>query len=233
VKVRPRTWRGADAAVADAPGERDDVPQGKDTGELYYRYTWGGSHDSAVMEWPATDIVHFRTYNPDNQSRGMSRLEPLRQTILNEDSARRAAAAMWSNGGRPSFVVSHPKAMSQPVQDRLSAQLAGLHKGVDNWGKIAILEEGMTPTLLPLNAEAMQYIEARKINREEACGMYDVPPPWSTSLTGRRSPTSPSRCARCTATRWRPAWGCSSPRWTPSCARLRPVRHHLRRVPAR
>jgi HK97 family phage portal protein len=107
----------------------------------------------------------------------MSRLEPLRQTILNEDAARRAAAAMWSNGGRPSFVVSHPKAMSQPVQDRLSAQLAGLHKGVDNWGKIAILEEGMTPTLLPLDAEAMQYIEARKINREEACGMYDVPPP--------------------------------------------------------
>jgi phage portal protein BeeE len=63
------------------------------------------------------------------------------------------------------------------VQDRLSAQLAGLHKGVDNWGKIAIMEEGMTPTLLPLDAESMQYIEARRINREEACGMYDVPPP--------------------------------------------------------
>lgn len=148
----------------------------KDTGDLTYRYTWG-KVSAGFLEWPADDVVHFRTYNPDDQVRGLSRLEPTRQTILNEDSARRAAAAMWSNGGRPSFVVSHPKTMSTPVQDRLAAQLAGLHKGVDNWGKIAILEEGMTPTLLPLNAEAMQYIEARKINREEACGIYDVPPP--------------------------------------------------------
>jgi hypothetical protein len=47
------------------------------------------------MEWDQADIVHFKSYNPDNQIRGMSRLEPLRQTILNEDAARRAAGAFW------------------------------------------------------------------------------------------------------------------------------------------
>jgi HK97 family phage portal protein len=176
VKVRPRSGAAPSQLWPMHPANVTTYRR-QETGELWYRYTWGGSHGPAVMEWPESDIVHFRTYNPDNQARGMSRLEPLRQTILNEDSARRAAQAMWSNGGRPSFVVTHPKGMTPAVQDRLSAQLGGLHKGVDNWGKIAILEEGMTPTLLPLNAEAMQYIEARKVNREEACGMYDVPPP--------------------------------------------------------
>lgn len=176
VKVRPRPGAAPSQLWPMHPANVTTYRK-QDTGELMYRYTWGGAIDTAIAEWSADDIVHFRTYNPDNQARGMSRLEPLRQTILNEDSARRASAAMWSNGGRPSFLVTHPKVMSQPVQDRLAAQLAGLHKGVDNWGKIAILEEGMTPTMLPLDAEALQYIEARKINREEACGMYDVPPP--------------------------------------------------------
>jgi HK97 family phage portal protein len=176
IKVRPRPGAAPTMLWPMHPANVT-VYRNKDTGALVYRYVWGGTKDHGFLEWDSSDVVHFRTYNPDDQVRGMSRLEPLRQTVLNEDSARRAAAAMWSNGGRPSFVVSHPKVMSQPVQDRLSAQLAGLHKGVDNWGKIAILEEGMTPTLLPLDAEAMQYIEARKINREEACGIYDVPPP--------------------------------------------------------
>ena len=176
VKVRPRAGAAPTMLWPMHPANVNTY-RDKDTGALIYRYVWGGTKEHGFLEWPSEDVVHFRTYNPDDQVRGMSRLEPLRQTILNEDAARRASAAMWSNGGRPSFVVTHPKVMTQGVQDRLSAQLAGLHKGVDNWGKIAILEEGMTPTMLPLDAEALQYIEARKINREEACGMYDVPPP--------------------------------------------------------
>lgn len=145
-------------------------------GTLVYSYHVGSS-THPTMEWPEQDIVHFRSYNPENQVRGLSRLEPLRQTILNEDAARRAAAAFWQNGGRPSMTVTVEGGLSQQAADRLTASLQNLHSGVDNWGRIAVLEEGATPTLLPLNAEEMQYIESRKINREEACGIYDVPPP--------------------------------------------------------
>lgn len=147
-----------------------------EVGALIYRYRYGTASDK-FLEWTADEVVHFKSYNPDDQVRGMSRLEPLRQTILNEDASRRAAAAMWSNGGRPSFALTSPKGLSQAAMDRLEANVKGLHQGVDNWGKIAILEEGLTPTLLPIDAEGMQYIEARKVSREEACGMFDVPPP--------------------------------------------------------
>jgi HK97 family phage portal protein len=35
----------------------------------------------------------------------------------------------------------------------------------------------MTPQKLSLSAEEAQYIETRKLNREEVCAVYDVPPP--------------------------------------------------------
>jgi hypothetical protein len=52
-----------------------------------------------------------------------------------------------------------------------------MHSGVDKWGKAAILEEGLTANVIQLTAEEMQYIEGRRLNREEACARYDVPPP--------------------------------------------------------
>lgn len=173
VKVRPRP--GAAPTQLWPMHPANVTMRRTETGELVYRYAYGAGPN--FMEWAEADVVHFKSYNPDDQARGMSRLEPLRQTILNEDSSRRAAAAMWSNGGRPSFALTSPKGLSEQAMDRLEANVKGLHQGVDNWGKIAILEEGLTPTLLPMDAESMQFIESRKVSREEACGVYDVPPP--------------------------------------------------------
>lgn len=174
IKVRPRP--GAAPSQLWPMHPANVVTRRDKDGTLIYRYAYGGRTDS-FLEWAVDDVVHFKSYNPDDQVRGLSRLEPLRQTILNEDAARRAAAAMWSNGGRPSMILEHPKLLSDAAEKRLQAQMNALHAGVDNWGKIAILEEGMKPTPFPLDAEAMQYIESRKVSREEACGVYDVPPP--------------------------------------------------------
>jgi len=109
--------------------------------------------------------------------RGLSRLEPLRTTLLNEDAARRAMTSFWAKGARPSVYLQHPGELSQAAQDRLKASFDARHAGVDNAGSSAILEEGMTAQIIQLTAEEMQYIEARKIDMQEGCMVYDVPPP--------------------------------------------------------
>ena len=40
-----------------------------------------------------------------------------------------------------------------------------------------MLEEGMKAEKVELTAEESQYIETRKLNREEVCAAYDIPPP--------------------------------------------------------
>ncbi len=128
-------------------------------------------------EFQRRDVVHFRFFAADQPRRGMSLLEPLRSTLENEYGARAANNAMWRNGGRPSIVLEHPKELSDAAMTRLSTQWREIHGGVDNWAKAAILEDGMTARPLPLNVEELQYVEARRLNREEACALYDVPPP--------------------------------------------------------
>lgn len=142
------------------------------------RPIWTFQNDRVRIDGiPAEDVVHVRTFNPDRFGRGVSPLESLRRTLENEDAARRAMSSFWRNGGRPSVVLTHPKSLSGPAADRLRAQWSDLHAGADNFGKTAVLEEGMTPQVISLTAEDAQYIESRKLNREEVCMVFDVPPP--------------------------------------------------------
>jgi HK97 family phage portal protein len=146
-------------------------------GAIGYVYSNGSVNTSELPVIPETDVVAFTTYNPDNILRGLSTLEALRMTLLNEDAARRATAGMWANGARPGVMLSTDRTLTEGAAKRLKAQFDSAHAGADNTGKTVVFEEGIKPTIVQLSAEEMQYIESRKLNREEVCAAYDVPPP--------------------------------------------------------
>lgn len=145
--------------------------------ETWYAYLGGLAATTPVLLIPERDVVHFKAYNPDTTVRGMSPLEPLRQTLVNEDAARRATSSFWANGARPGVALTHPQQISEPAARRLKQQWDALAGGVDRTGSTVVLEEGMHAEKLTLSAEEAQYIETRKLNREEVCACYDMPPP--------------------------------------------------------
>lgn len=144
----------------------------EDDGTWTYR-----SQNVEVRGIPAADLVHFRTYNPDSMSRGLSKLEPLRDTLMNETYARAATESFWQNGARPAVALVHPKELSQPAAERLKLRWDQIAAGAGNTGKTVVLEEGMKPEIMQISNEEAQYIETRKLNREEVVAAFDMPPP--------------------------------------------------------
>ena len=142
-----------------------------ESGSLIYRFA--GRPDMWI---PESEIVPFRRYNPDNTMRGLSRLEPLRLTLMNEDGARRAQNSWWSEMGRPSMIVSTPKRLGEKGRANLRAGIRSSVGGADNAGGLMILEDQTTATMMQLNAEELQYIESRKLNRGEVCMVFDIDP---------------------------------------------------------
>lgn len=147
-----------------------------DDGRWKYVFSTGARNVPLLPPMDEADVVHWRRYNPENTERGLSPMEPLRQTLLNEDASRRASTAMWGNGARPSMALTTPGKLSDVAYARLQATWDARNSGVDNWAKTAILEEGLTPNPISLNAEELQYIASRQLNREEVCAAYDMPP---------------------------------------------------------
>lgn len=144
----------------------------EDDGTWTYR-----SASVEVSNIPVSDIIHFRTYNPDSMSRGLSKLEALRDTLMNETYARAATESFWQNGARPAVALTHPGEISLAAAERLKVRWDAIAAGASNTGKTVVLEEGMKPEIMQITNEEAQYIETRKLNREEVVAAYDMPPP--------------------------------------------------------
>ncbi|OBG71335.1 MULTISPECIES: phage portal protein [unclassified Mycobacterium] len=140
-------------------------------GSLRYRFM--GQPNEEIRE---EDVVPFREYNPDDTMRGLSRLEALRSTLMNEDSSRRATASWWKRMGRPSFALKLDGKLDPKGKERLRQQFEQQYSGSTNVGGVMVLENGTEVTPLQLTAEEMQYIESRRFNREEVCTVFDMPP---------------------------------------------------------
>lgn len=124
-----------------------------------------------------SDLVIFKSYNPDSLLRGLSPLEPLRRTLEFEDAAQRAQSSFWRRGARPGVALTHPGQLSDVAADRLKLRWDQIAAGADNTGATVVLEEGLKPELLTIDAKDAEYIDSRKLNREEVCAGYDMPPP--------------------------------------------------------
>lgn len=143
-------------------------------GRVIWRFENGNVR---IENIPDEDLVHHRTYNPDSTVRGLSPLEPLRQSMVGEDASRRATSSFWANGARPGVVLSHPGRLRPEAAKRLKMDWNAVASGPDNFGATVVLEEGMKPEFIPLNADESAFIESHKMHTEEACAIYDVPPP--------------------------------------------------------
>lgn len=173
---KQRDANGAVVELVPMHPSRTIIKRNED-GEVFYQFSVGGVGSAALLEAGRDDVVPFLRYNPDSLMRGLSRLEPLRSTLLSEDAARRGMAAFYRNGLRPSVFLQHPGELSEAAHNRIKKGIEASHAGVDSFGKAAVLEEGMTASIVQLSAEDMQYVEARKLNLQEACMVFDVPPP--------------------------------------------------------
>ncbi|WP_136244774.1 phage portal protein [Mycobacterium intracellulare] len=121
-------------------------------------------------------VVPFLNYNPELAMRGLSPLEAIRTTLYNEDASRRAYSSFWKHNLRPSAVMHVDGKLSPPAKQTLREDLQSLYGGAENVGRAVVLENGSKLEQWQLSSEEMQYIDARKLDREEVCARYDLTP---------------------------------------------------------
>jgi HK97 family phage portal protein len=124
-------------------------------------------------------LVHFRGYDPDGEF-GAPPIEALRQILAEEWEAGRMRSNTLRNGARISGYIERPenKPWSEAAREKFrkgwQSQYTG---GGPQVGGTPILEDGMTFKQAAQTAEQLQYVEVRKLTREETASAYFIPPP--------------------------------------------------------
>lgn len=128
----------------------------------------------------ADEVVYFRGYDPAGDFAGCSPIESLRQVLSEEFEAGRMRQQTMRNGARASGYLERPAGgpeWSTAARNRFArawkAQYTG---GGPEAGGTPILEDGMKFVAAQQTAKDLQYIETRKLTREEVAAAYFIPP---------------------------------------------------------
>lgn len=123
---------------------------------------------------PASEIIHDRwntLYHP------LVGLSPLYAAGLNALTALRIeqnSARLFSNGARPSGVLTAPTAIAQATADRIKAYWDENFTG-EKAGQVAVLGDGLKYESMTMNAVDAQLIDQLKWNDAVIAGCFGVP----------------------------------------------------------
>lgn len=131
--------------------------------------------------YPADQVVYLAGYSPEGDIGGVSPIESLRAVLAEEYEAARMRAQTFRNGARASGYLTRPKdapAWTKEGRARFKAGWRGQYTGSGpEAGGTPVLEDGMTFVPASQSARDLQYIESRKLTREEVASAYFIPPP--------------------------------------------------------
>ena len=141
-----------------------------EAGNLTYTYT---TTKGNIISIRPEDVLHIPGLGFDGIM-GYSPIAVEKNAIGLGIAAEEFGSKFFSNGARPSGILTHPNTVKDPKKLREAWNSA--YGGSTNSGKVAVIEENMhfEPISVP-NNEA-QFLETRKFQVNEICRIYRVPP---------------------------------------------------------
>jgi HK97 family phage portal protein len=91
-------------------------------------------------------------------------------------SAEAHGAAFFNRGAKPAGILSHPGQLSPAARARLRANWDDMTSGIDNAGRTAVLEEGMTWQAVGMTSADAEFLATRKFMVSDICRWFRVPP---------------------------------------------------------
>lgn len=141
-----------------------------------YRIAGPGGHRDVDVN----DVIHIHGYNPTDPRQGVSPIETLRQILSEEHAASTYREQLWRNGARIAGYIQRPEKAprwSPEARDRFQNEWMSQYSGDGpSTGGTPILEDGMTFLGGSVTPQQAQYVESRKLTREEVAVAYHVSP---------------------------------------------------------
>lgn len=126
------------------------------------------------------DMVAIHGYNPHDLRLGSSPMEALRDLLTEEAEATRFRSQMWRNGARMTGFITRPMdapEWSDKARERFVESWRAYQRDGGKSGGTPLLEDGMQYQSASFNPQQAQYLEARKLTREEIASAFFIPPP--------------------------------------------------------
>jgi len=122
------------------------------------------------------DILHFKYFSPTSDLYGTSASASAEKSVILDLYALQFNAQFFKAGARLMGTLETDRHLSDKAFKRLESKWIGRYGGVAKSFKTAVLEEGLKYKPIASSHTDMEFIEQRKMTREEVLAAYGVPP---------------------------------------------------------
>lgn len=150
--------------------DRTFVQRDLDTGDLYYLTTI----DKRRVAFPKEDIFHIPNLAMDGVW-GKSVFEAARNAIGLDMAIEKSGNKSFSNTQSPAGVVTHPETMSSDARKEFRREWREIHGGIDNTGRVALLQEGATFHRLAGSNVDSQLVDALQKSPARVAPFFNIP----------------------------------------------------------
>ena len=176
VKIRDR--RGRVTALIPVNADWVALWEAPDGG-LFYRITPNGLHMRAQLVGqpfliPAEDVLHVRGFSL-NGLLGASRIALAKEAIGLSLGYERQAAQYMSQGSNASGILTTDAKLTPDAAKRMAQDWKDKRTGIQNAGKIVVLEQGLKYQPTVLTAADAQFIAGRNLQIQEVTRIFRIP----------------------------------------------------------
>jgi len=136
-------------------------------------------NDGTDMPLIADDVFHVRGLCSDGYW-GVSPIAQARDTFALAKKVQNYGLSVFDSGGSQRVALKFPKQLSDKSYKRLKEDWPRIY---GNNAETAMLEEGGDAEVIGMNADEAQYLDTRRMSREEICGIFRVPPHMVADLS--------------------------------------------------
>jgi HK97 family phage portal protein len=149
------------------------------SGELFYRVTPNGLHMRAELAGqpfliPAEDMLHVKGFSM-NGLVGASRIAIANDAIGLSLAYERQATQWFSNGAAPSGVLTTDQRLQDGAAKRMADDWRATKGGLQNSGKVLVLEQGLKYQQIAMSAQAAEFIASRNFQIQEVTRIFRIP----------------------------------------------------------
>jgi HK97 family phage portal protein len=149
------------------------------------RFVVDGGHTGLTMLTNA-EILHIPGLGHDGLV-GYSPVQIARQELGGMLALQEYAGRVWANSTVPIGVLTHPNKIDDDVYKRMKKSWNKAQRGPRNFGKPAILEDGVEFKAISMPLEDAQFIEAQKLGDVRCAQLLRLPPHMLAADTGGKS----------------------------------------------
>lgn len=153
------------------PPDAVSVVPGRDSLIDRYVYEW----DGVKRNFDPEEILHLTFTDPSNLYWGISPLQAIARTVDTDAEAVRWNKITLQNLARADGILSFKDPLTKEQYEEARAQVASQRAGSENAHGVWVLGSNASFTPITLSPAELDFIESRKMTREEILAVYGVP----------------------------------------------------------